>query len=226
MLDNGILIITFLVRYLLPHPAPFLCGVDVSYETPPFNKVLRFLQWQFSLGFSPTSRSWCYLTNSNDSRSLSCPQSLLLPHHQTAIFLGDWRGQVSTTKWLKPSRLTTHCRFISALKVERFMENEMASGSISHQIQSFHLVGRPGKLQTGIRWCFLSPISSYYLYWPVTKHSVHSTWQWKQLQQQCTTSRCISCIGCLKYTHWSTLVLLYHSVNCNVFLFLNSFTSA
>ena len=34
---------------LLPHPFPLLCGVDVSYETPPLNSVLRFLPWQFSL---------------------------------------------------------------------------------------------------------------------------------------------------------------------------------
>ena len=34
---------------LLPHPFPLLCGVDVSYETPPFNPVLRFLPRQFSL---------------------------------------------------------------------------------------------------------------------------------------------------------------------------------
>ena len=29
--------------FLLPHPFPLLCGVDVSYETPPFSPVLRFL---------------------------------------------------------------------------------------------------------------------------------------------------------------------------------------
>ena len=34
---------------LLPHPFPLLCGVDVSYETPPFRPVLRVLQCQFSL---------------------------------------------------------------------------------------------------------------------------------------------------------------------------------
>ena len=33
---------------LLPHPFPVLCGVNVSYESPPFNPVLRFLPWQFS----------------------------------------------------------------------------------------------------------------------------------------------------------------------------------
>ena len=33
---------------LLPHPSPVLCGVNVSYESPPFNPVLRFLPWQFS----------------------------------------------------------------------------------------------------------------------------------------------------------------------------------
>ena len=32
-----------------PHLFTLLCWVDVSYETPPFNPVLRFLQWQFSL---------------------------------------------------------------------------------------------------------------------------------------------------------------------------------
>ena len=28
---------------ILPHPFPLLCGVDVSYEMPPFGAVLRFL---------------------------------------------------------------------------------------------------------------------------------------------------------------------------------------
>ena len=34
---------------LLPHFFPLLCGVDVSYETPPFSPVLRVLPLQFSL---------------------------------------------------------------------------------------------------------------------------------------------------------------------------------
>ena len=32
-----------------PHLFPLLCGVDVSYEAPPFNPVLRVLPGQFSL---------------------------------------------------------------------------------------------------------------------------------------------------------------------------------
>ena len=32
-----------------PHLFPLLCGVDVSYETPPFSPVLRILSGQFSL---------------------------------------------------------------------------------------------------------------------------------------------------------------------------------
>ena len=31
------------VIFLLPHRFPLLCGVDVCFETPPFNLVLRFL---------------------------------------------------------------------------------------------------------------------------------------------------------------------------------------
>ena len=31
------------------HLFPLLCGVDVSYETPPFSPVLRVLPWQFSV---------------------------------------------------------------------------------------------------------------------------------------------------------------------------------
>ena len=41
-----------LVRFLLLlllHPFLLLCGVDVSYETPPFSPVFHFLPWQFSL---------------------------------------------------------------------------------------------------------------------------------------------------------------------------------
>ena len=34
---------------LLPHPFPLLCGIDVSYETPPFSPVFSFFPWQFSL---------------------------------------------------------------------------------------------------------------------------------------------------------------------------------
>ena len=32
-----------------PHPFPLLSGVDVLYESPPLNPVLRFLAWRFSL---------------------------------------------------------------------------------------------------------------------------------------------------------------------------------
>ena len=32
-----------------PHLFPLLCGVDVSYETPPFSSVLRVLPGQFPL---------------------------------------------------------------------------------------------------------------------------------------------------------------------------------
>ena len=32
-----------------PHLFPLLCGVDVSYDTPPFSSVLRVLPGQFSL---------------------------------------------------------------------------------------------------------------------------------------------------------------------------------
>ena len=33
------------LHLLLPHPFQLLCGVDISYETPPFNPVLRVLPW-------------------------------------------------------------------------------------------------------------------------------------------------------------------------------------
>ena len=37
------------LSFLLPHLFPLLCGVDVSYETPPFSPVLRVLPLQFPL---------------------------------------------------------------------------------------------------------------------------------------------------------------------------------
>ena len=54
--DTGTMVSTDIMRWgsikrslILPHPFPLLCGVDVSYETPPLNSVLRFLPRQFSL---------------------------------------------------------------------------------------------------------------------------------------------------------------------------------
>ena len=34
-----------LVDEHFPHIFPLLCGVDVSYETPPFSPILRVLPW-------------------------------------------------------------------------------------------------------------------------------------------------------------------------------------
>ena len=68
---------------LLLHHFPVLRGANISYETPPFTPVLRFLPWRFSL----KSRSWCYPTTSASlsffspappSPSLSCLRIILL----------------------------------------------------------------------------------------------------------------------------------------------------
>ena len=40
---NNIVGKSSILLLLLPHPFTLLCGVDISYETPPFNPVLRFL---------------------------------------------------------------------------------------------------------------------------------------------------------------------------------------
>ena len=46
------------INLLLPLPLPLLCGVDVSYDTPPFSPVLRFLPGQ-----SLSDKSFLMLSN-------------------------------------------------------------------------------------------------------------------------------------------------------------------
>ena len=42
-LEKRLDVVRHISLLLLPRPFQLLCGVDVSYETPPFNPVLRFL---------------------------------------------------------------------------------------------------------------------------------------------------------------------------------------
>ena len=49
VLNHCVVVYTFLLRRLLPHNFPHLCGVDGSHEPPLFCPVLRSLPWQLSL---------------------------------------------------------------------------------------------------------------------------------------------------------------------------------